>query len=143
LRYRKLVLHEQTGQWRYQPKLHERIVPSDPVLKLTGRLLGSEMENTFVLNENTKKRKLNTPIKAKDVRRCLSFSVDDTSNSNTQLDSEGRMNPGSEGETNRDGEGRTTRHSEGRTQTDNEEHTTPVDSEEITQLEGELGTGLE
>ena len=61
LKYRELVLDEHTGKLRYQSKLHEGIVPSR--LKEDGKSINVRDNQTFVCDDKSKRKKINTPIK--------------------------------------------------------------------------------
>ena len=73
LRYRQLVLCPESGHMKYQSKLHEGLVPRQ--LHDEGKVIQVRNEEVFIYDSKLKKKKLNTPVKGKEVRRALSFAA--------------------------------------------------------------------
>ena len=73
LRYRQLVLCPDSGHMKYQTRLHKGLVPRQ--LHDVGKVRQVRNEELFVYNSKLKKKKLNTPVKGKEVRRVLSFAA--------------------------------------------------------------------
>jgi hypothetical protein len=61
LKYRQLVLDENTGIQRYQTKMHEGVVPSN--LTKYGKCSTVNDGLTYILDKESNKKKLNTPVK--------------------------------------------------------------------------------
>ena len=61
LKYRQLVLDENTGIQRYQTKIHEGVVPSN--LTKYGKCITVNDGLTYILDKESNKKKLNTPVK--------------------------------------------------------------------------------
>jgi hypothetical protein len=61
LKYRQLVLDENTGIQRYQTKIHEGVVPSN--LTKYGKCITVNDGLTYILDKESKRKKLNTPVK--------------------------------------------------------------------------------
>ena len=59
LKYRQLVLDENTGIQRYQTKIHEGVVPSN--LTKYGKCITVNDGLTYILDKESNKKKLNTP----------------------------------------------------------------------------------
>ncbi|MEW8548482.1 MAG: hypothetical protein AB2693_33685, partial [Candidatus Thiodiazotropha sp.] len=73
LKYRQLVLCEQSGRMKYQTKIHEDLVPRK--LHDAGKTIQVRDKEVFVFDSKSKKKKLNTPVKGKEVRRTLTFDL--------------------------------------------------------------------
>jgi hypothetical protein len=61
LKYRQLVLDENTRIQRYQTKIHEGVVPSN--LTKYGKCITVNDGLTYILDKESNKKKLNTPVK--------------------------------------------------------------------------------
>jgi hypothetical protein len=61
LKYRQLVLDENTGIQRYQTQIHEGVVPSN--LTKYGKCITVNDGLTYILDKESNKKKLNTPVK--------------------------------------------------------------------------------
>ena len=61
LKYRQLVLDENTGIQRYHTKIHEGVVPSN--LTKYGKCITVNDGLTYILDNESNKKKLNTPVK--------------------------------------------------------------------------------
>ena len=66
LKYRQLVLDENTGIQRYQTKIHDGVVPSN--LTKYGKCITVNDGLTYIFDKESNKKKLNTPVK--DLRRA-------------------------------------------------------------------------
>jgi RecJ-like exonuclease len=60
LKYRQLVLDENTGIQRYQTKIYEGVVPSN--LTKYGKFITVNDGLTCILDKESNKKKLNTPV---------------------------------------------------------------------------------
>ena len=69
LKYRTLISDQEDGKEKYLSKLHEGIVPDN--LEEIGKRIEVRGELVYLLDERSKKKKLNTPIKLPDRRRRL------------------------------------------------------------------------
>ena len=81
LRYRELVLDDQSGKMRHLTKHHNGIIPFE--LKQSGREIVVLEDQTYILDTKNKKKKLNTPVKVKDSRRKLELN-DENNNNNEE-----------------------------------------------------------
>jgi hypothetical protein len=61
LKYRQLILDENTGIQRYQTKIHEGVVPSN--LTNYGKCITVNDGLTYILDKESRRKKLNTPVK--------------------------------------------------------------------------------
>ena len=61
LKYRQQVLDENTGIQRYQTKIHKGVVPSN--LTKYGKCITVNDGLTYILEKESKRKKLNTPVK--------------------------------------------------------------------------------
>ena len=61
LKYRQQVLDENTGIQRYQTKIHKGVVPSN--LTKYGKCITVNDGLTYILEKESKKKKLNIPVK--------------------------------------------------------------------------------
>ena len=74
LKYRQLILDADTGCFKYLTQIHEGIVPKQ--LENDGKKIKVNNDKVFVLDRTSKKKKLNTPMKAKDCARSLCFDIE-------------------------------------------------------------------
>jgi hypothetical protein len=61
LKYRQLILDENTGIQRYQTKIHEGVVPSN--LTKYGKCITVNDGLAYILDKESKRKKLNTPVR--------------------------------------------------------------------------------
>jgi predicted transcriptional regulator len=61
LKYRQLILDENPEIQRYQTKIHEGVVPSN--LTKYGKCITINDGLTYILDKESKRKKLNTPVK--------------------------------------------------------------------------------
>ena len=73
LRYRQLVLCQDSGHMKYPTKLHEGLVSKQ--LHDVGKVIQVRNEEVFVYHSKLKKKKLNTPVKGKERSCSFIFSA--------------------------------------------------------------------
>jgi hypothetical protein len=61
LKYRQLILDENTGIQRYQTKIHEGVVPSN--LTKYDKCITVSNGLAYILDKESKRKKLNTPVR--------------------------------------------------------------------------------
>ena len=83
LKYRQLILDENTEIQRYQTKIHEGVVPSN--LTKYGKCITINDGLTYILDKESKRKKLNTPVKE---NFCKNFFQTPKSNQNEGNDFE-------------------------------------------------------